>query len=111
MQKNVEVDQVKVLEGLVGSRGAQRVEIGLDVHHLRGEKHDGSRRELVRDDDLGIGTLGVLSDVLLGKRDINEQRGETLEDLGVLGVVVGRDLDGSTGDVLGLLSRELDGVD
>lgn len=111
MQKNVEVDQVEILEGLIGSRGAKRVQVGLDVHHLRGEEHDRARRELVRDDDLGVGTLGVLSDVLLWKRDIDEQRGETLEDLRVLGVVVGCDLDGSTGDVLGLLSRELDGVD
>jgi hypothetical protein len=45
------------------------------------KEHDGARRELVGDDDLGVGTLSVLADVLLGQRDVDERRGQTLGSL------------------------------
>jgi hypothetical protein len=111
MQNDVQIDEIQTLERLVRSARAKLIEILRCSVHLRREEHDRPSRELVRDDDLGVGSLLVLAGVLLGSGDVDEGRGKTLEDVRVVGVLVGGDLNGGSGDVLGRGSRELNGID
>ena len=111
VEHDVQVDKVKIAEGVVGARHAELVQAGVDALQLGLEDHDTARREVFGDDDLC--ERAIVVETLR-----NHHRGH-LDELSVhaaersFGVarVIRRKLDMSTVNELGLRTTKLEVVD
>ena len=110
VEHNIEIDEIEVIERVLGARGTEYVEGCIDPLELGLKEHDRAGREVAWDDDIGVRALSVASLCGLHCVEYLELVRQTVERVRLL-CTLARGLERNSVDKLGLSTTQTYGLD